>query len=147
MLIHVVHHVVSRSFRFRSSRSVWILLDLHMARWFLIAVITPEVLDLAQFPIVLFVVVVVLEVGSGGILGHVLCRTVSSNEHNILSGGARSKLTLDSLLISLGFAHEQSSCLAVEWICWVWVSEQLWEEDFEYVDHVEHGRPGLVDDI
>jgi hypothetical protein len=50
-----------------------------MARRFLIAMVTPEVLDLAQFPIVLLAIFVVLQVSSSRILGHVLCRTVSSN--------------------------------------------------------------------
>jgi hypothetical protein len=50
-------------------------------------------------------------------------------------------------IVALWLSHEKRRCLTVQGICWIWVSQKLWEEDFEDVDHVVHGRPCLVDDI
>lgn len=38
--------------------------------------------------------------------------------------------------IACGIAHQHGSGLAVQGVCWVGVSQQLWQEDFENVDHV-----------
>lgn len=55
--------------------------------------------------------------------------------------------TLDLGVVALGFSYHQSSRLAVQGVRRVRVSEKLRQEDLEDVDHVEHGRPSLVDDI
>ncbi len=55
--------------------------------------------------------------------------------------------TFDFLLIHLGISHQKRRCLAVERIRWVGVSEELGQEDFEDIDHVEHGRPSLINDV
>jgi len=55
--------------------------------------------------------------------------------------------TFDFCLICLGLAHQECSGFAVQRIGGVRVAEELGQEDFEDVDHVEHGRPGLVDDV
>jgi hypothetical protein len=57
------------------------------------------------------------------------------------------KRTLYFGVVALGFSHEQRRSFAVQGVCGVGVSEELREEDFEDVDHVVHGRPGLVDDV
>jgi hypothetical protein len=59
----------------------------------------------------------------------------------------RITLTLHLRLVTLGFSHEQGRRLAIQRVGRVWVAEELGKEDLEDIDHVEHGRPGLVDDI
>src|SRR5947209_7155683 len=56
-------------------------------------------------------------------------------------------LTLNLRLITLGFPHKQGSRFAIQGICWVWVAEELRQKDLKYVNHVEHRRPRLVDDV
>lgn len=56
-------------------------------------------------------------------------------------------LTFDFGVVAFRLAHQQSGSLAVQRICRVRIPQQLWEKDFEDVDHVVHWRPGLVDDI
>lgn len=56
-------------------------------------------------------------------------------------------VTFDFGIISLWFSHQKRSRLPIERVCGVWISEQLRQEDLEDVDHIEHWRPGLVDNI
>lgn len=55
--------------------------------------------------------------------------------------------TFDFRLVYLGLAHQERSSFAVQRIGGVRVAEELGQKDFEDVDHVEHGRPCLVDDV
>ena len=55
--------------------------------------------------------------------------------------------TLDLSIIPLRLPHQQRRRLTVQRISRIRISEKLWEEDFEDVDHVEHGGPSLIDDI
>lgn len=50
-------------------------------------------------------------------------------------------------LVALRLAHHERGRLAVQRVGGVRVAQELREEDFENVDHVVHGRPGLVDDV
>lgn len=56
-------------------------------------------------------------------------------------------LTFYSSIIASRFSHQQGSSFTIQWICWIWIPQQLGEEHFKYVDHIEHGGPGLIDDI
>ena len=56
-------------------------------------------------------------------------------------------LTSDLGVVALLVAHEESCGLAVERVGGVRVPQELREEHLEDVDHVEHGRPRLVDDV
>ena len=56
-------------------------------------------------------------------------------------------LTFDPLLVALRFSHQQGCCLAIQGICGVRISQELWKEDLEDVDHIKHWRPGLIDHI
>lgn len=47
--------------------------------------------------------------------------------------------TLDLCIVALGFSDQEGSGLAVERIGRVRISEELWQEDLEDVDHVKHG--------
>lgn len=64
-----------------------------------------------------------------------------------LGGLEMPTLTLDLDIVRFSIPHQQGRRLAVEWVCRVRVAEQLRKEHFEDVDHVEHGGPGLVDDV
>jgi len=55
--------------------------------------------------------------------------------------------TLDLSIVALGLPHKQSCSFSIEWVGRIWVSKELWEEDLEDIDHIEHRRPSLVDDI
>ena len=55
--------------------------------------------------------------------------------------------TLNLGIVAPGLAHQKRGSLSVERVGWVWVPQQLWEEDLENIDHVEHGRPCLVDNV
>ena len=55
--------------------------------------------------------------------------------------------TFDPGIVAFGLAHEQSSGFAIQRIGGIRVPEELWQENLKDVDHVEHGRPGLVDDV
>jgi hypothetical protein len=57
------------------------------------------------------------------------------------------KHTLDFRVVTLGFSHEERGCFAVQRVGRIWVAEELGNEHLEDVDHIVHGRPGLVDDI
>lgn len=57
------------------------------------------------------------------------------------------KSTFDLGIVACGISHEEGRGLAVEGVGRVGVAEELRQEDFKDVDHVKHGRPGLVDDI
>ncbi len=46
--------------------------------------------------------------------------------------------TFDFGVIALGFSDEQRRGLAVEGIRRVRVAQELWQEDFENVDHIKH---------
>ena len=59
----------------------------------------------------------------------------------------RKKLTFDLSIIARLITHHQRGCFAVERIGWVRIAEELGKEDLEDVDHVVHGRPGLIDDV
>ena len=56
-------------------------------------------------------------------------------------------LTFHPRFVCFGISHKQCGSFSVEWVCWIWVAEELGKEDLEYVDHVKHWRPGLVDDV
>lgn len=58
-----------------------------------------------------------------------------------------SSLTLHLGLVVLGIPQQQGGGLAVERVGRVRIAQELREEHLEDVDHVVHGRPGLVDDI
>lgn len=55
--------------------------------------------------------------------------------------------TLDLGLVILGLPHQQRRRLSVQRIARIRVAQQLRQEDFEDVDHIEHRRPGLVDHV
>ena len=67
-------------------------------------------------------------------------------EDTVYQSGRR-RLTLDFGIIALSIAHQQRRRFAVQRVGRVRVAQQLGQEDLEDVDHVEHGRPGLVDDV
>ena len=48
------------------------------------------------------------------------------------------KRTLDLCVITLRFSHQQRRSFPVQGVCRVRVSQQLWQEDLEDIDHVEH---------
>ena len=41
---------------------------------------------------------------------------------------------LDSLIIAFLILQEQLSRISIEWVFWVWVQEQLGQEDVEDID-------------
>ena len=47
--------------------------------------------------------------------------------------------TFNLRFISLWISHKQSGCFAIEGIRRIGVAQQLREEDFKDIDHVEHG--------
>lgn len=55
--------------------------------------------------------------------------------------------TFDPRLIARLIPHQHSRSLSIQWIARIWITEQLWQKDFENVDHVEHWGPSLVDDV
>jgi len=55
--------------------------------------------------------------------------------------------TLNLGIVAPGLAHQKCGSLSVKRVGWVRVPQQLWEEDLENIDHVEHGRPCLVDNV
>lgn len=55
--------------------------------------------------------------------------------------------TLHFDVVALRFPHQKRGCLAVEGVGRIGIPKQLRQEDLKYVDHVEHGRPSLVDDV
>lgn len=55
--------------------------------------------------------------------------------------------TFNLQLICLWIPHQQRGGFTIERIGRVRVAQQLRKEDLEDVDHVEHGRPGLVYDV
>lgn len=55
--------------------------------------------------------------------------------------------TLDLALVALGLPQEQRSGFTVQGVGGVRISQQLGQKDFENVYHIEHRRPGLVDDV
>jgi hypothetical protein len=55
--------------------------------------------------------------------------------------------TFDLGIVALGFPHQKRGCFTIKRVCGVGVSQELWEKDFEDVDHVVHWRPCLVDDV
>ena len=55
--------------------------------------------------------------------------------------------TFDFLVVRLGVAHQQGSCLSIQGVRWVGVAQELREEDLEDVYQVEHRTPCLVDDV
>ncbi len=55
--------------------------------------------------------------------------------------------TLDFGLVVLRLPNKESGSFSVERIGWVRIAQELWEETLEDVDHIEHWRPCLVDDI
>lgn len=55
--------------------------------------------------------------------------------------------TFDFDIVAFRFAYQQSGSFTVEGIGGVRISEKLWQEDFEDVDHIKHRRPGLVDHV
>lgn len=57
------------------------------------------------------------------------------------------KCTPDFGFVAFRLSHHQSCRLAIERVLRVRIPQQLGEEDFEDVDHVEHGRPCLVDNV
>ena len=65
----------------------------------------------------------------------------------LLSSQKKISLTFDLGLICLWIPHQQRRGFSVQRVGGVRVAEELWEEDFEDVDHVEHWGPGLVDDV
>lgn len=82
----------------------------------------------------------------GGVFRHVLCRKPISPlvPFPIQCNGS---LTLDLCFVALGLSHQQSGSLAVQGIGRVGIPQELRQEDLENVDHVEHRRPSLVDDV
>lgn len=50
-------------------------------------------------------------------------------------------------LIGLWLPHHQCCCFAIQRIGRIGIAEELRQEDLKDVDHVVHGRPGLVDDV
>lgn len=63
------------------------------------------------------------------------------------NGSTRGKPTPNFGLVILGFPNQQRSRLAIQGVRWIRVPQQLGQENLEDVDHVEHWRPSLVDDI
>ena len=63
------------------------------------------------------------------------------------SNAVLQQLTLDLDIICLWLFHQKRRRLAVQRIRRIGVAQELWEEDFEDVDHVVHGRPCLVDHV
>jgi hypothetical protein len=61
--------------------------------------------------------------------------------------GSSGNSTFDLGIVARGISHEEGRGLAVEGVGRVRVAEELREEDLEDIDHVKHGRPGLVDNI
>lgn len=59
----------------------------------------------------------------------------------------RARRTLDPHVVPLRIPHQQRRRLTVQGVRRVWVAEELGKEDLEDVDHVEHGRPSLVDHV
>jgi len=57
------------------------------------------------------------------------------------------EITFDLGIVARGISHEEGGGLTVEGVGRVRVAEKLREEDLEDVDHVKHGRPGLIDNI
>ena len=55
--------------------------------------------------------------------------------------------TFDLGVVALRLPHQQRGRLSIQRIGGVRVAQELGQEDLENVDHVEHGRPGLVDDV
>jgi hypothetical protein len=56
-------------------------------------------------------------------------------------------LTPNFGVVCAWFPNQHGSSFAVERIGGVGVSQELREENLEDVDHIEHWRPGLVDDV
>ena len=59
----------------------------------------------------------------------------------------QSARTFDFLVVRLGVAHQQGSCLTIQGVRRVGVAQELREEDLEDVHQVEHRAPRLVDDV
>lgn len=55
--------------------------------------------------------------------------------------------TSDFSLVIRGMPHQQSSSLPIQRIIRVWIPQQLRQKHVEYVQHVKHRRPGLIDNI
>lgn len=47
--------------------------------------------------------------------------------------------TFDLGIVALRFPHEERSGFTIQRVGGVGISEELWDEDFEDVDHVVHG--------
>lgn len=60
---------------------------------------------------------------------------------------AKKPRTPDLGIVALLIPHEKRGSLAVERVGRVRVAQELREENVEDVDHVEHGRPRLVDHV
>lgn len=74
----------------------------------------------------------------------------SCHEKNFVlraKGRGNRRPTLDLGIIRFLIPHQQRRGLSIQRVRGVRVPQELWEEDLEDVDHVEHGRPGLVDDV
>jgi hypothetical protein len=55
--------------------------------------------------------------------------------------------TFDLDVVRFWILHQQRSGLAIQRVSRIGVSQQLWQEDLEDVDHIVHRRPSLVDDV
>lgn len=73
--------------------------------------------------------------------------SVGGAEYHGFGTGQVPNITLYFRIVALGLSYQQGSGLSVQGVGRVRITKELREEDLEDVDHIEHGRPSLVDDV
>lgn len=126
----------SNSFELESSHII------HGTCWLIFAV-GMVVLDLTQVTVFMLVLFVRLFMNVRCVLLDVFWAVLALCNHE-LPGGLPA---FHPCIVTSRLSHQQRSSFAIQGVGRVRIPKELWQEDLENVDHVKHGRPGLVDNI